>query len=248
MKCCIALLLLASPHISLGSEKVIVYTQYDSPPFWSADSGLSHELVRELSARSKNRYQFEIQITPRKRIDLILEDPHWQGLIPWSSPSWFQDANQQRYLWSAPLFRDADLVISHAPLDYTGPYSLHGKVLGGILGHRYSELEADIAAGKIIRDDAPNQPSNLKKLRSQRVDVIFIPNSSWGELRLKSPEQIRSLWVASQVRNTYERRILLSPNNPELARYVQATVLDLAKDQKWQQKIAPYHFSNQAAH
>jgi polar amino acid transport system substrate-binding protein len=236
--CLLALLIL--PHV-YAAERVVVYTQYDYPPFWhAADRGLTHDLAQALTQHSQGRYQFEVEITPRKRLDHILASPNWQGIIPWVAPIWFRDEQQTRFGWSGTLLHDADLIIGHQALQFNGPASLSGKRLGGILGHRYAEFEALIQAGQIIRDDAPSQELNLKKLRAQRIDFMFIPYSSWNELKLNDPNSIKGLYVASQVRNRYERRILISPHQPALKEYVQQTVELLRKDPAWLKHTQPY--------
>ena len=238
MKWLLCALFIAFP--ALASEKVIIYSQYDQRPFWYQGRGLTVDLAQVLTRKSQGRYQFEVQITPRKRIDMILQQADWQGLVPWSSPTWFNDQKQQKYRWSSTLFQDADLVISKSPLDYQGSASLHGKRLGGILGHRYIEQEAAIAAGKIIRDDAPTQESNLKKLRSGRVDVIFMAHSAWRELEENTPNEIAGLYIGKNPRNQYQRRLLISPNNVALIQFLEQAVAELAKDPQWQAKL--YHY------
>ena len=227
----------------VAAERVMVYSQYDYPPFWNLQQqGLTVELAKELTRLSAGRYDFHVQITPRKRIDAILDDESWQGIIPWVSPIWFRDVDLTRYAWSEVLVKDADLVVSYQPMDYVGPDSLIGKTLGGILGHQYVELDSLIASGKVKRDDALSQEGNLKKLNAKRVDFVFIPNSSWGELKMSSPQLVQGLFVANIPRNRYERRILISPRDPALVQFVSASVEQLSKDANWKKKLDPFRY------
>ncbi|QLG88591.1 transporter substrate-binding domain-containing protein [Chitinibacter bivalviorum] len=235
------LCLILSPLIG-ASEKITIYSQYDYPPFWSEGHGLTADLAQKLTELSQDKYQFVVEIIPRKRLDAMMQSPKWQGIVPWANPSWFGDEQQSRFIWSSTLFMDADLVVSNQPINFAGPESLYGKRLGGILGHRYIELEQDIAAGKIIRDDAPSQSNNLKKLMTQRVDVVFIPHSSWIDLQQTAPESIKGLFLAATPRNRYERRLLISPNNPALAQYISKTLESMSRDSSWQYKIKAYNF------
>lgn len=241
---CFILAMLLST-MAVASERVIVYSQYDYPPFWYPDGrGLTLELAKTLTAHSKGQYQFEVQILPRKRLDKQLVDANWQGLIPWVLPIWFHDENKTHYVWTGSLMQDADLIISHQNLQFDTPESLQGKILGGILGHRYAEFEALISTGKIVRDDAPNQEMNLKKLQAKRVDFIFTPHSSWVELKLSNPSSIQNLVSANNPRNRYERLVLISPHNAELSKYVVKTVDQLSKDPVWRAKINPYSYQS----
>ncbi|WP_051258897.1 substrate-binding periplasmic protein [Chitinibacter tainanensis] len=227
---------------SWAASVVPIYTHYDYPPFLTAKQGLSRDLADELTRRSQGRYQFVVQLTPRKRLDLLLAQPNWQGVVPWVNPQWFPTT--QGGLWSEMLFLDADLVISRKPLQYSGPASLTGLTLGGILGHHYVELSDALNSGQLQRDDAPNQESNLRKLASGRVDVIFVPQSSWGDYQHTNPGLIEGLSVARQPRNHYPRQLLVSERQPALAQFVLTAVRELNADPAWQQKLAPYRFAN----
>jgi polar amino acid transport system substrate-binding protein len=241
MKLALALLLLASLSCS-AAEKVILYSQYDFAPFWQNGRGLTPDLAQALTQYSHGRYLFEVQILPRKRLDAILEQPDWQGVVPWVNPPWFHDEAKTRFIWSANMMSDADLIISNSLLKYRGPSSLYGKRLGGILGHRYAEIEQGIKDGKIFRDDAPNQESNLKKIQAGRVDVIFVAYSSWGALLQNTPNETRGLIVADQPRSVYQRQLLITPNNPALSKYLLSTVEALNRDPSWQQKLLAYGY------
>jgi len=222
----------------------MVYTHYETAPFLNAQHhGLTVDLANELTKRSVGRYEFVVQPTPRKRIDFILSDPNWQGIVPWVTSVWFRDEAQTKYAWSASLFTDADLVLSHQPFTYVGPESLFGMRFGGVLGHRYAELEQWIAEGKIQRDDALSEIGNLKKLQAKRVDVVFISNSNWIAILAENPSLSKGIVVAKKPRNVFERKLLISPKNPQLTQYVQRTVESLRNDADWQKKVSPYHYA-----
>lgn len=239
---CLVLVFFVSLHCA-GNERIMVYSQYDFAPFWLGQGkGLSVDLAHELSRRSSGRYEFVVQITPRKRLDYLMSDAKWQGIIPWVSPEWFQDKSRQRYVWSGRLMPDADIVLSQKAMLYAGPESLLGHRFGGVLGHHYVELEALLSAGKILRDDAITQDNNLSKLKAGRIDVIFFPHSSWVALKASSPETSSGIFVAKKTRSRYDRYILISPNNPELAKYIIKTTDDLQRDPLWVKKIAPYRY------
>lgn len=223
----------------------MVYTHYDSAPFFNAQRhGLTADLASELSKRSAGRYEFVVQLTPRRRIDFILSDPNWQGIVPWVTSAWFRDEAQTKYAWSVPLFNDADLVLSHHPFNYAGPESLIGMRFGGVLGHRYVDIEQLIAEGKIQRDDALSEVGNLKKLQVKRVDVVFISNSSWIATLAENPSLAKGIVVAKKPRNVFERKLLISPNHPQLAQYVQRTIEDLRNDAEWKKKLSQYNYSS----
>jgi polar amino acid transport system substrate-binding protein len=234
-------MILASAH---SAERIMLYSQYDSPPFYLENGqGLTFDLAKELSQRSAGRYEFIVQITPRKRLDFIVANPKWQGIIPWVTPSWFNDEAKTHYVWSERLMRDSDLVLSAHPILYNSPESLIGQRFGGVLGHRYGEIEALIQAGQLIREDAPSQTSNLKKMQSQRVDVIFFPHSSWSELKINSSSLTAGVFVAHKARSQYDRLLLISPNNPELIKYTLHAVEELNHDLLWKKRLSPFSYN-----
>lgn len=227
-----------------AAEKIIIYTHYEAAPFLNAQhQGLTADLARELTQRSAGKYQFEVQVTPRKRIDFILNDPQWQGLVPWVNKAWFKDEVDSRFAWSAPLLKDADLVLSYQPLVYQGTDSLVGLRFGGILGHRYVDLERAITDGQIQRDNALNELGNIKKLKLNRVDFLFLSYSNWIAILSQNPSLVKGLHIAKKPRNIFERSLLISPNHSQLVQYVQRTVDQLNDDPRWLKKLSPYVYA-----
>lgn len=177
------LLLLLSPLNVLAVERVAVWAYQPSPPFASEHSqGLSEALVQLLNEHSTNQKRFDFQLTqlPRKRLDARLADNE-PGVLLWATPEFFPARLTAGAHWTLPLLCDTQDFISRsaAPFDYDGPQSLHGRRLGGILGHRYTALEEDIGQGLIHREDVHSDLQNLNKLLSERIDVALMPRSAW---------------------------------------------------------------------
>lgn len=118
-----------------------------------------------------------------------------------------------------------------APFEYENPESLHDLVLGGVLGHRYEGLEADIASGAIKRQDVQSDLQNVEKLLSGRISTLLIPRSTLLYYRKEKKLQdlyvsntplyqfTRSLWIAGTLGQpviTYLNQFLETlPENPE---------------------------------
>lgn len=162
MRLCLALL--ASLSLPLhATERVEVWSYNLSPPFHLSDGqGLSSALVDLLNQHAANdgHLDFFLHELPRKRLDLNLQRGR-PGIVLWATPRFFEPASVEGMRWSAPLLLDRQDVISRrdAPVEYDGPQSLLGLRLGGVLGHRYPELDEQIAAGRIHREDVPDRKS-----------------------------------------------------------------------------------------
>ncbi len=138
-----------------AQQRVEVWTYHLSPPFkLDGNQGLSHDFVKLLNSDPGNRGRFRFELTPlpRERVDLELERKR-PGVLLWATPGFFSAAQANSGRWSRPLMMDQQVFVSlpDAPFDYNGPGTLHGLVLGGVAGHRYRALSADIERGKITR-------------------------------------------------------------------------------------------------
>jgi|GEM_PF-1845005 len=61
------------------------------------------------------------------------------------NPIWFCDREEKKYLWTGTIYHDrGELISTLAKLvDYTGPDSLKGLSLGGVMGFSYFGLDFD---------------------------------------------------------------------------------------------------------
>lgn len=226
-------------------QSLDLLTHYDYPPFITvAGQGLSYDLAQALStALADLSPSIPLTLLPRRRLDLTLQQPAWQGVVPWVVPAWFGDESESRFLWSPPLLADTDLVLSlkSRPVEFNSPSSLRGLKLGGVAGHRYPDVEAMIDAGELTREDAINTEQNLRKLLRGRVDVIFLSASGLPWWQQQLPEMAASLHIAKQPRNSYLRRALISRALPKPMQDRLLTVLAGLREQRaWQTRLAHY--------
>ena len=93
-----------------AKEIVPMYTYHQKAPFiFSLDRelGISFTLVELLNRYSK-KYQFKLVYLPRKRLDLVKT----KKIVLWTNPSWMNDIDETRFLWSQNLVRDSEIFIS----------------------------------------------------------------------------------------------------------------------------------------
>lgn len=241
---CLALALLglgagpAAARLGAPRDSLPVLSYYDYPPFSTGPGqGLTAQLLTLLHERAEGQLpSLQAELLPRKRVAAQVGQPGWLGLVPWVSPSWFMNAERQRFLWSEPLMQDEDLVLSlrSRPVDYHGPASLKGLRLGGVFGHVYAEVDPLVAAGEIQRVDSFSQEANLRMLMMGRVHAVFVSRSGLAGWRQRLPGFEQSVQAAAQPRMRYQRHLMLSPRVPEAqSQRLLQTVAELAQDPAW---------------
>lgn len=212
------LLLLCLPNLLWATERIVIASYYTAPPFVTGrGQGLTYDFARLLNQHLGAQYQFEVQLLPRKRVDRLLQNNNWYGLVPWVNMSWLDSGENQLFAWTPALLLDQDLLISHnqAPIEWQGPASLQNRVFGGVIGHRYDDIEPLIVNGQIRRDDAPNEWSNLQKLQKRRIDATFIAQSSWRYYLRQYPELLGELNISSSVRKKFSMHLAApKPSQP----------------------------------
>ncbi|UXY16349.1 hypothetical protein N8I74_04840 [Chitiniphilus purpureus] len=218
---------------------VPLYVYHDFPPFLvqQGHGDLSQALAQRLTALAQGRYRFEVALLPRKRVDVLLAQPRWRGVVAWVHPAWFGAAIRAQH-WSPALMRDQDYWITQRSHPYTVAQIEAGSGLrfGGLLGHRYAQLEAALAAGRLSRIDAANLYSLTNMLLRDRLDVITMPVSTdtwfidhlpgWREATLRLPRG-----------QPYARHLLSAGTDPALAHFLDRAVLALRRDAAWRRRF-----------
>lgn len=228
-----------------AAEKIQLLTYYTSPPFAvdmvPAAGSYTLRLAHWLSQWSGGRFEFVPRQVPRLRLDLMLANPEWRGVVAWANPQWFADAEQQGLLWSSVLMRDRDLRVSRQAdkVLFAQGHPLRAARFGGISGHQYQYLEAEFRSGLLVREDAQNELSNVLKLQHKRVDLILLQASSLPYLRAQLPDFARWAYVDPQPQAEFERFLFTSRNNPDLLAFLNQALPNLVKNPAWIQALQP---------
>ena len=247
---CLLILLGMVGWACAAPQAVLLYNYYDAPPFITVPGeGLSYALATHLNTIAHERYQFTVVRIPRRRLNLLIEQNGGSWVVAWANPVWFGDAPRQRYFWSEPLLQDRDWWLSRRdhPLDPAALPTANGLILGGLLGHRYVDLDDAVAAGRIKRYDALDYPSSMHMLAAGRVDFITIPDSVLGSLRHQYAQLLARMQTAP--RGEPYTRFLFSPrSDPALAAFVHDAVQQLTRDPDWQAEVAHWRGNDVVAH
>ncbi|HLD65047.1 MAG TPA: PAAT family amino acid ABC transporter substrate-binding protein [Pseudomonas sp.] len=240
------LLLSLLPLTGHAQREVTAWTYHLMPPFildLEGRAGLSFDLLALLNQHKDNRgrYHFQLDYLPRKRLDIRLND-NPTGLVLWVNPGFFGDLQGEAYHWTPALLHDQQDVLSRTdrPFDYRGPESLHAHTLGGVLGHRYPDIQADIDRGLIHREDVAIDRQNLDKLLSGRLDQILIPHSTVlffiQQLQLNG-----RLHVSPTPLKRFERQLLVKDSGDgELSAFLDRVIAGLPRNLDWQALLRKY--------
>lgn len=230
-------LCLLSAALSAAPQTLPLYTAYLDPPLDATSHGnLTAKLALWLSERSGGRYRFVATQMQRERLDAQIAQPAWAGAVAWANPRWFNDADQQRFLWTGPFMQDADLVVAQRsrPVEYLDEgRSLEGLTIASVAGHRLPDLDRLIAAGKIKRVDAQRELDALRLLQQGRVDAALVQAISTDYFRRELPGLERWLHVASQPRDTYWRHLFTAQGNEVLRDFLANQLTALEADPGW---------------
>ncbi len=220
-------------------EKISLYSDYSTAPF--AVEGIRPErsytvrLASWLSRQSQGRYLFEARQIPRLRLNRIVARADWQGVVAWANPTWFDDPERQRFLWSAALMGDHDVLLSRQADDLH--FTLQGPPkplrLGAIHGYLYADLEPFIRRGMLLREDVHNDLSNVRKLQRGRVDVVVLQASALPSLRAQIADFDQWAAVSQEQLPSFQRFLFTSTANTQLMAFLQQEVAEIAQSPEW---------------
>jgi ABC-type amino acid transport substrate-binding protein len=224
-------LLPAAPAV-LAADIIPLYVYYQDPLFAAGGpQSLTDKLAVWLTQRANGRYQFVPTQIPRRRLQLMIRQPHWHGVVAWANPRWFEETGQPRQNWSRPYMIDANMVASlrSAPVEYEDDQSLQGLRIGSVQGYHYKD------SAELLRDDADSEARTLLKLRQRRVPVAFLQASSFPFFRQQFPDLDDWIHLSAKPRTIFERAFFTAPDQPELLAFLNQQVDALLADRPWQE-------------
>ncbi|CAE79647.1 transporter substrate-binding domain-containing protein [Bdellovibrio bacteriovorus] len=78
--------------------------------------------------------------------------------------------------WSHELYRSSNLIVYIGGKPIHKAKDLYGKRVGGVLNFIYQYMNDYFKKGLILREDGPNNESNIQKLLNGRIDYIIMSN------------------------------------------------------------------------
>lgn len=228
---------------AIKNVQVVVY--YDYPPFYikKNGSGLGKELADYLTSKSNGKYSFNHVYLPKGRLDKMLQNPKWIGIVVWLNPKFVNDQSMTKYIWSQPIMHEIDYVASSRenPIDYKDQTSLYGHTIGTVLNHRYADIEDALKAGKIKQVNSSGQEAVVGMLLKKRIDVAFISKSTikWFEKEFLDFNQ--KIYLAKKHRNEFDRYILITRTlDKNIADFILKSAENLKNDKDWHKRASKY--------
>ncbi|MBV8657366.1 MAG: hypothetical protein JO142_06005 [Burkholderiales bacterium] len=230
---------------SAAHADVDAFNTYVTAPFVIDDQqGLAPILVDRLNAHLPAHFELKLNNVPRKRFTttVLAEPGRFDGVALFLAPDFVGDHDQTHFLWSKPLFMDCNLIVSsmQAPLDYLRPDQFAGLHFGGVPDHHYMQIDEMAAAGKLTREDAPDEGANLKKVAARHLDFTVMPFTVY-RYTSKALNLGPHLHVSPKPLDCFARRILIGRRNQPLLKAINDAIDLLQPDAQWNKAIAHYH-------
>lgn len=234
---------LFSAEIAEQKINVDVYVYHLKPPFIVSDIyelGLYFDFSDYLNSKS-DKYHFETIFVPRKRIDMMLKNNNFNGVLLGVNPTWFKDKTETKYLWTSNFYQDQDEVVSllEMPFEYDEANSLIGRILGGVRGFYYFGVDELVSTGEISRVDTIGEYELLQMLMLKRIDVGIISHSTLSYLA-KAKGWENKFHISKQPHDKYQRRILVPQHCVDIYEEIVPIVDNLANDPAWEEILQKY--------
>ena len=253
-----AVLFFALPGSEVCAEPITLYTYHNHPPFVTGKSeGLTYELASILNEHAKGRYNFAVQVVPRSRLNVELEqwyegeclshdsDCRDDWIVMWVNPSWgFSKEPMKIFSWKK-ILQDSNSIISRTErkVEYESPESIIGLRFGGIRGHRYVGLDDLAEQGKLQRIYGNKERDNVIMLLKDRLDVILLPTSTINYYLLRDEyisKYSSEIYVAPGKHQDYSRNFMIPKTRPDIVEFIDNVKLS---DGKWLELLEDYGIS-----
>lgn len=229
------------------AESVPVWTYHTAPPYvvdQESESGLTYDFADLLTARSNGKYEFEVEVLPRPRVDAHLSNKD-QGVVFWVNNKWFKDPEKSKYLWSSAIISGSASVISPKsnPVEYERPESLLGKELAIVRGRRYVGVDELVEQGLISRKQVNSEESLVRFISGDRAEVSILAQSSASYYvnKLGLEEKVH---FSTKPHSQFDRYVLVAPTMEHVLDFIESTAKGLDRDVQWEEILKKYGLDN----
>lgn len=224
---------------SPGGDRPMALNSYLQPPFvMEGAPGVADRFVALLNQQLPAELQHPLENVPRRRLtEAYLSRADFRGVALFLSPNFVAPEINRRAHWSRPILLDENVLVTH---DMPAPKAwadLHGRTLGGVLGHIYRPLAPLIEHGDLKREDAADHVSNLGRLCLGRVDFIVMSRSEYQSAEMPATCAAGIAAVPMPEPDTFVRKVLVMGPEGYVASVLHA-VDQVACGAAWQSEIA----------
>lgn len=230
-------------HGAETKKEILVYSYHLKPPLIVDDKrevGLYFDIVTYLN-KASDKYQFDLVYVPRKRLEVMMQEGTFNGILLGVNPIWFKDRDRTKYLWTDHVLKDRDELISlkTEPFEFNTPKSLSGKVFGGVRGFYYFGINEYINAGNALRIDTEREIDLFTLLSRNRIDTALISQSTFDYMIAKNQWHDK-FHVSDKPHDIYDRHILVPKDKASVFEHINPIVKMLHTDASWHQTLASY--------
>ncbi|WP_043311385.1 ABC transporter substrate-binding protein [Pseudomonas sp. ML96] len=244
----LVLAILALPCVAASPKSVQAFNTYETSPFLiAAQRGLVPELVEQLNTLLAEQYHIELRNLPRARLlqQYLSQPERFDGLVMLLNPSFIDDAEQQTYLWSKPLFDDYNVLVlrtGQAPAELDEGW-LHGKRLLAVRGQRLPLLDELMTAGQLSREDFNSELQTLQMVAAGRGDFTHMNHLMFRHLVRKTGLDQRLVGIPVPGVAHFQRHILVGRGAAELLAPLNAAIDALHCQPEWRRTATRYGFA-----
>ncbi len=245
----LALALLLSAVAPAGAHTIVkAYNSYRGPPYVDGKGGLASELVRYVNLKLEGRYTLQLVSLQRRQLNQLMEaSAGFDGVALFLSPAFIGDVPRKRFHWSPPFLDDSNAIVSRIdnPVRYEGPASLVGLRFAGIYGNRYPGID-EYVGKSLVRTNAPDAMSNLRKLVAGQADFTVMPRSSFRYLRRQMDREklpVGQLQVGDKPFSQFGRHFVLAHDAGKLAAELDKIAAAMPCDRAWRSIALHYQFT-----
>lgn len=225
-----------------AAQDILLFSYQQKPPYvldGDVETGLYADLAQHLNAKLP-AYHFVMRDIPRKRLDRLLSQGKFNGVIIGADPAWFSQTPGLSA--SAPFIEDANVLVSRASGDLSQVTldSLDGKRLGLVAGHYYPELNSALSRGHIDVQEGVSEAVNLQRLQKNWIDATVIGARTLEFFQQQDPALETQLYVQKAPLYHYQRHLLVPERYVRLLPELNEVIEGLPQDLTWQRKLAKY--------
>ncbi|WP_374075857.1 substrate-binding periplasmic protein [Bdellovibrio bacteriovorus] len=156
------------------------------PPLFLENKSVPEGILPEYIAAIAEQLGKKHSVLPvaRHRLPDYLERGKIDFLC-YTNPSW--SPISEKLDWSAPLFLKREVIVGPAPLPKKIS-DLKGKTLGTALTYVYPKLSPLFNDRTLLREDAPSDEANLRKLLTNRVAYVVVDEVLLDYFKIQHPE------------------------------------------------------------
>jgi polar amino acid transport system substrate-binding protein len=234
------LLAVTACRVRAAPQEISAWTYFDSPPYLTdpaSNSGLARDLVDYLNRALAGRYHLTLAPIPRARLNLMLERGD-RGMVLLAPSVVFNPG----YPRTEALLDDRQELLSRRdqPVDYRGPGSLAQVRLGGMRGHSYPFIQADIDAGRVQVHRAQSEAALLKMLMIKRLDAVTMAATSARYLAKVSPQVQANLYYSPTNLGRFTRQLMFQGDMQAERDAFNLVVRAMAADPCWRRILSRY--------